>query len=93
MMFPEGTRSADGQLRAFKSGAFELAVEAQVPIVPIAIQGTSDALPKHGFVLRGRHSITVTVLPPFDPGDSVEEASQRARAEIATVVADPERPA
>ena len=86
MMFPEGTRSADGQMRAFKTGAFELAVEAQVPIVPIAIQGTGNALPKHGFVLRGRHPIKVTVLPPFAPGSSVDEASARAREQIATVV-------
>ncbi len=86
MMFPEGTRSHDGQMRAFKTGAFELAVEAQVPIVPIAIQGTSDALPKHGFVLQGRHAITVTVLPPFEPGESAADASARARAQIAAVV-------
>ncbi len=61
MMFPEGTRSATGELKARKTGAFELAVAAQVPIVPIAIEGTNNALPKHGFVLRGRHDITVTV--------------------------------
>ena len=86
MMFPEGTRSATGELKAFKTGAFELAVAAQVPIVPIAIEGTNDALPKHGFVLRGRHRITVTVLPPFQPGDSVEAATEQARERIAGVV-------
>lgn len=86
MMFPEGTRSATGELKAFKTGAFELAVAAQVPIVPIAIEGTNDALPKHGFVLRGRHRITVTVLPPFQPGDSVEAATAQARERIAGVV-------
>jgi 1-acyl-sn-glycerol-3-phosphate acyltransferase len=86
MMFPEGTRSATGELKAFKTGAFELAVAAQVPIVPIAIEGTNNALPKHGFVLRGRHKITVTVLPPFEPGTSVESATEQARARIAEVV-------
>ena len=86
MMFPEGTRSATGELKAFKTGAFELAAAAQVPIVPIAIEGTNDALPKHGFVLRGRHRITVTVLPPFQPGDSVEAATAQARERIAGVV-------
>jgi 1-acyl-sn-glycerol-3-phosphate acyltransferase len=86
MMFPEGTRSASGELKAFKTGAFELAVAAQVPIVPIAIEGTNDALPKHGFVLRGRHHITVTVLPPFEPGASVESATAQARNSIAAVV-------
>ncbi|MCU0295631.1 MAG: 1-acyl-sn-glycerol-3-phosphate acyltransferase [Candidatus Nanopelagicales bacterium] len=87
MMFPEGTRSATGELKAFKTGAFELAVAAQVPIVPIAIEGTNDALPKHGFVLRGRHEITVTVLPSFEPGSSVESATMQARGRIAEVVA------
>lgn len=86
MMFPEGTRSATGELKAFKTGAFELAIAAQVPIVPIAIEGTNNALPKHGFVLRGRHTITVTVLPPFEPGTSVESATEQARARIAEVV-------
>lgn len=86
MMFPEGTRSATGELKAFKTGAFELAVAAQVPIVPIAIEGTNNALPKHGFVLRGRHEITVTVLPPFDPGTSVESAKEQARTRIAAAV-------
>jgi 1-acyl-sn-glycerol-3-phosphate acyltransferase len=86
MMFPEGTRSATGELKAFKTGAFELAVDAQVPVLPIAIEGTNNALPKHGFVLRGRHHITVTVLEPFDPGASVEAATELARDRIADVV-------
>ncbi|HQZ85288.1 MAG TPA: lysophospholipid acyltransferase family protein [Actinomycetota bacterium] len=63
MMFPEGTRSKTSEMRAFKTGAFELARQAEVPVVPIVIRGTSDALPKHGFVLQGRHHISVTVLP------------------------------
>ena len=90
MLFPEGTRSATGELKAFKTGAFELAVDAEVPIVPIAIEGTNNALPKHGFVLRGRHHITVTVLPAFDPGDSVEVATGEARRRIAAVTAQPD---
>jgi 1-acyl-sn-glycerol-3-phosphate acyltransferase len=67
MMFPEGTRSKDGRLKPFKPGAFSLAIETQLPIVPIAIEGTSDALPKRGFVLRGRHPIQVTVLEEIPP--------------------------
>ncbi len=87
MMFPEGTRSASGELQAFKTGAFELASQAGVPIVPIVIQGTHDALPKHGFVLRGKHPITVTVLPPFPGQGSVEQLTAQAREEIARVLA------
>jgi 1-acyl-sn-glycerol-3-phosphate acyltransferase len=62
LIFPEGTRSADGRLQAFKAGAFILAQTAHVPILPIVIEGTADALPKSGFVLRGRHAIRVRVL-------------------------------
>ncbi len=62
MMFPEGTRSPSGRMRAFKPGAFELALRTKSPILPIVIQGTADALPKRGFVLQGRHPIRVTVL-------------------------------
>ena len=62
MMFPEGTRSADGRLQAFKPGAFSLAQRAHAPLLPIILTGTADALPKRGFVLRGRHTIRVRVL-------------------------------
>lgn len=62
MMFPEGTRSRTGQLQAFKPGAFELALRTGSPVLPIVIEGTADALPKHGFVLQGRHPIRVRVL-------------------------------
>ena len=62
MMFPEGTRSLDGQLKPFKHGAFTLAQRVRVPLLPIVIQGTSEALPKRGFVLRGRHAIHVRIL-------------------------------
>ena len=46
MMFPEGTRSKSDELLAFKDGAFRLAIEAGVPILPIAVHGTHSALPK-----------------------------------------------
>ncbi|MEI6621275.1 MAG: lysophospholipid acyltransferase family protein [Actinomycetes bacterium] len=63
MMFPEGTRSKSGQMRDFKPGAFELARSTHTPIIPLVIRGTHDALPARGFVLQGRHVISVTVLP------------------------------
>lgn len=62
MMFPEGTRSFDGKLKSFKHGAFTLAQRVGVPLLPIVIRGTSEALPKRGFVLRGRHRIHVKIL-------------------------------
>jgi 1-acyl-sn-glycerol-3-phosphate acyltransferase len=65
MMFPEGTRSPTGEMRPFKTGAFELALKTRTPILPIVISGTADALPKRGFVLRGRHPIRISVLDPI----------------------------
>ena len=62
MMFPEGTRSIDGRLRAFKSGAFQIALSTRTPLLPIVLEGTGDALPKRGFVLQGRHPIRLRIL-------------------------------
>lgn len=92
MMFPEGTRSKDGQLRAFKPGAFELAKQSDVAVVPIVIEGTHRALPKKGFVLQGRHEISVSVLPPVPvetvQAMSTDELSDHCRTLIADKVAE-----
>ena len=60
--FPEGTRSRTGQMKSFKSGAFVLAQQMQVPILPVAINGTRDALPKHSLSFHGRHHLQIRVL-------------------------------
>jgi 1-acyl-sn-glycerol-3-phosphate acyltransferase len=67
LMFPEGTRSRDGRLQAFKPGAFDLAIRLGLPILPVVVTGTADALPKHGFVLQGRQTIGIRVLEPIPP--------------------------
>ena len=88
MMFPEGTRSPDGRLRAFKTGAFAMAQNAQRPILPIVIDGTSNALPKRGFVLLGRHRIRITILDeiPYESfaDEPVEALTDRIRGLIAS---------
>jgi 1-acyl-sn-glycerol-3-phosphate acyltransferase len=87
MMFPEGTRSPDGRLRKFKTGAFELAKDSGKPILPLVITGTSDALPKRGFVLRGRHRIRIKVLDEIPyasfSDEPVDELTERVRDLIA----------
>jgi len=68
-------------------GAFELALRTHVPIQPILLRGSGDALPKRGFVLQGRHPIRVSVLDPIPPesfaGLSAEALSQRVRSTMA----------
>ncbi len=63
--FPEGTRSTSGELRQFKAGAFKLAHEMKLPILPVALDGTKDALPKGAWKYSGKQVMTVDVLPPI----------------------------
>jgi len=63
IIFPEGTRSMDKKLGAFKKGAFHLAMQAGVPIVPVIIRNAHDAMPRGSNVFRSV-AIEVVALPP-----------------------------
>ncbi|HEY5941215.1 MAG TPA: lysophospholipid acyltransferase family protein [Gemmatimonadales bacterium] len=65
MIFPEGTRSRTSELLPFKDGAFRLAIEAGVPILPLAVSGTGTALRKHDWRF-GRSNAEVRVLEPIE---------------------------
>lgn len=65
IIFPEGTRSADGSLHPFKSGAMVLAIKARVPIVPVAILGTHQVLAK-GKLLSCPGQVTIRIGQPID---------------------------
>lgn len=62
-VFPEGTRSKDGEIHRFKAGAFTLAKEAGVDILPVVMDGTKTLMKKN-FMFNWRNRITVRVLPP-----------------------------
>lgn len=64
MIFPEGTRSRTEELLPFKDGAFKIAIEAQVPILPIAVAGTRDCMAKGTFAFR-RARAKARVLSPI----------------------------
>lgn len=68
MFFPEGTRSHDGRVHRFSKGPFGIAIREQVPILPMAIDGTQDALPKHSWKFKDPG--TTMHLKVFDPIDT-----------------------
>ena len=82
VIFPEGTRSETGELRPFKPGAFELALSTGRPLLPVVIRGTARALPKHGFVLRGRHDIRIDVLEEMPPEDFKHLSPQELATQV-----------
>jgi 1-acyl-sn-glycerol-3-phosphate acyltransferase len=89
MIFPEGTRSRDGELHDFRHGAFTLARRHHVPILPIVLDGTLDALPKHGLTLRQRADIVIQVLEPIasDAYPDTEALRDHAHQVMATALA------
>lgn len=84
VIFPEGTRSADGSIGEFKPGAFFIARKTGAPLVPVYIGGGDVALPKGTFVARPA-SLVARVLPPMTTGGtalSLEELAAEARRRI-----------
>lgn len=67
MIFPEGTRSLDNEIGFFKRGAFQLALQANLPLLPVLIDGTGGILPKHGLIFGSGHEIRIKVLDPVYP--------------------------
>lgn len=68
VIFPEGTRSLTGAIGRFKTGAFQLAIKTDKPILPVLIDGTGDVLPKNGLTFRIDKVIWIKVLDPIFPG-------------------------
>jgi 1-acyl-sn-glycerol-3-phosphate acyltransferase len=82
-IFPEGTRSKDGQIHNFKAGAFILAKDAGVPILPVVLDGTSS-LVRNGWMINWKNKITIKVLPEMP----VEEVAERSIKEVMAQVHD-----
>ncbi len=80
-IFPEGTRSKDGELHRFKTGAFALAKDNGVGILPVVLDGT-DNLIKGGWRIALHHTFTIKVLPPL----SAQEVAECDTKELAEKV-------
>jgi 1-acyl-sn-glycerol-3-phosphate acyltransferase len=90
LIFPEGTRSRTGELLPFKKGGFIMAIQAQAPIVPVAIQGGRDAMRKGSAFVRPVR-VSVRIGKPIPTAgltvDDRDALIERVRREVETLLA------
>src|ERR1039457_6440540 len=62
VLFPEGTRSLDGQVLPFHQGPFQLAIRERIPILPLVVEGSGGALPRNSWIFGGSQDIQLRIL-------------------------------
>ena len=89
VIFPEGSRSRDGQMTEFKKAFAILSRELNVPIMPVALQGAYEAMPVGKTLPKFRQEISVEFLPPVHPGSlSYEELTEKVRKQISDILGE-----
>ena len=87
VIFPEGTRSLNGELGRFKRGAFQIAIDLGLPVIPLSLSGCFDVMPKGALAVR-RHSVHMHIGEPIDlkqysdPNDAIEAVRSAVAAGI-----------
>jgi 1-acyl-sn-glycerol-3-phosphate acyltransferase len=81
VVFPEGTRSGDGSIGEFRSGAFYLGRKSGAPVVPVYIDGGHRAIPKGDFRVRAAE-LLVRVLPPLSTDEKAGGSEERIAAAV-----------
>ena len=79
VFFPEGTRSDNQKMGTFQNGAFKLAIKERVPILPIRIEGTKDAIPKGSWRFTTKISCVIKALSPIDTSGFLPQDFVRLR--------------
>ncbi len=91
LFFPEGTRSSTDEMNPFQNGAFKLAIKEKKPVLPIAVSGTRDAIPKGSWIFNRKVFCKVTVLDPIETTDmnpaDFEKLRDMVRARIEAALA------
>jgi len=87
LIFPEGTRSKGHGIGDFKAGSLKLAKSAQVPIIPVAIKGTSNIMEKHDSKKMVPGTVKVTILPEISPDIFNDLTLQEAADYIKNIIA------
>ena len=82
LLFPEGTRSPDGKIHAFKMGAFKLARDNKVEILPVVVDGTGQALPKKSWLIKKKSTFIVSIGKPVSLEDFADSSMEAAKEKI-----------
>lgn len=86
LIFPEGTRTPDGRMGRFKRGAFQIAQELQLPILPVAIDGCYEVMNRHAWHVT-RHPVHITFHEPVWPR-STEQCTEQECAAVMRETSD-----
>jgi len=87
LLYAEGTRTMDGRLQPFKRGAFNLAVRAGVPVVPLTVNGSYRLLPKHSMHIRAGTIELVLGRPVSIDGNDGKEGEMRLMELVHSAIA------
>lgn len=85
LVFPEGHRTRDGKMRSFRTGTFFMARDAGLPIVPVAVSGLYDILPRKRWVARPGH-IRIHVCAPIETAGLTDEQVDELAKETQAVI-------
>jgi 1-acyl-sn-glycerol-3-phosphate acyltransferase len=96
LVYPEGTRSPDGRLRRFKKGSFAIAIEAGIPIVPVACSGAHRIMKKNSLIIRPG-KVMVRFGKPIDASrykiEQRDELAQQVHDAVAAELPEDQKPA
>ena len=87
MIFPEGTRSSDGEIKPFKKGGFVLSVDAGVLIVPIVIYGTRAIMPKGRLMIQPQ-DVRLEILEPIDTSEFTRKTKDDLMEKVRSIICE-----
>ena len=87
LIYPEGTRSKDGNIRPFKNGGFVLAVESGVPIVPVIIHGTWPIMPKDKIIIRPGN-VTIEIKEPIETKNYTRKTKDELLEKVRNIICE-----
>jgi 1-acyl-sn-glycerol-3-phosphate acyltransferase len=86
VIFPEGTRSKGKTMGVFKAGSLRIAIKANVPIVPVTINGSYKLMEENGFVIKPA-DVEVVISEPIETAGLTKEQTNELHEKVISVIA------